>query len=106
MIYKILPDVHITWRDVVIGATLTSVLFSTGKLLIGLYLGRSSVAAAYGAAGSIVTVMLWVYYSSLIFFFGAEMTQAYASRYGRGIQPTHLAHEVETNHPHKRDSAS
>jgi membrane protein len=91
MIYKILPDVHITWRDVAIGAALTSVLFSSGKFLIGLYLGRSSVAAAYGAAGSVVTILLWVYYSALIFFLGAAITQTYAKEYGSGIRPTELA---------------
>jgi membrane protein len=95
MIYKILPDVHITWRDVAIGAALTSALFSVGKFLIGLYLGRSSVAAIYGAAGSVVTILLWVYYSGLIFFFGAEITQIYAKEYGSGIRPTALAEKTE-----------
>ena len=68
MIYKFLPDVRIQWRDVWIGAALTSVLFTVGKFLIGLYLGHSGVSSAYGAAGSLITVLLWVYYSSLIFF--------------------------------------
>jgi membrane protein len=95
MIYRILPDVHITWRDVAIGAALTSLLFSVGKFLIGLYLGRSSVAAVYGAAGSVVTILLWVYYSALIFFFGAEITQIYAKEYGSGIRPTHLAEQTQ-----------
>ena len=85
MIYKFLPDVRIRWRDVWIGAALTSVLFTVGKFLIGLYLGHSGVSSAYGAAGSLITVLLWVYYSSLIFFLGAEFTQVYASavRVGR-----------------------
>jgi membrane protein len=95
MIYKILPDVHITWRDVAIGAALTSALFSVGKFLIGLYLGRSSVAAIYGAAGSVVTILLWVYYSGVIFFFGAEITQIYAKEYGSGLRPTEIAEKTE-----------
>jgi membrane protein len=72
MIYKFLPDVVIRWRDVWIGAALTAFLFTIGKFLIGLYLGSSGVTSAYGAAGSLITVLLWVYYSSLIFFLGAE----------------------------------
>jgi len=75
MIYKFLPDVKIDWRDVWIGAALTSVLFTIGKFLIGLYLGHSGVSSTYGAAGSLITILLWVYYSSLIFFPGAELTQ-------------------------------
>jgi membrane protein len=71
MIYKVLPDVRIQWRDVWIGAALTSFLFTIGKFLIGLYLGSSGVTSAYGAAGSLITILLWVYYSSLIFFLGA-----------------------------------
>jgi membrane protein len=91
MIYKVLPDVHIEWRDVWIGATLTSLLFTVGKFLIGLYLGQSSVATTYGAAGSLVSVMLWVYYSALIFFFGAQVTKVYATEYGHGVAPTEYA---------------
>jgi membrane protein len=87
MIYKFLPDVRIRWTDVWIGAALTSVLFTLGKFLIGFYLGTSGVTSAFGAAGSLITVLLWVYYSSLIFFFGAEFTQIYASRYGSGVVP-------------------
>jgi membrane protein len=78
MIYKFLPDVAIKWRDVAIGAVITALLFEIGKFLIGLYLGRSSVTSAYGAAGSVVVLMLWVYYAGQIFYFGAELTQAYA----------------------------
>jgi membrane protein len=91
MIYKILPDVNITWKDALIGAALTSFLFSVGKFLIGLYLGRSTVAAAYGAAGSVVTILLWVYYSALIVFFGAEVTQLYAAQIGSGVNANALA---------------
>lgn len=91
LIYKFLPDVKIAWRDVWIGAALTAFFFSVGKFLIGLYLGKSAVASSYGAAGSLVTVLLWVYYSSLIFFFGAEVTRVYATQYGSGLKPTELA---------------
>lgn len=86
-IYKILPDVHIAWSDVWIGAAATSVLFAIGKIVIGLYLGRGSFTSAYGAAGSILVVLAWVYYSSQILFLGAEFTQVYANRYGKRFRP-------------------
>jgi membrane protein len=95
LIYKILPDVQIAWRDALVGAALTSLLFSVGKFLIGLYLGRSSVAAAYGAAGSVVTILLWVYYSALIVFYGAEITQLYANQVGAGVAANELADKAE-----------
>jgi membrane protein len=98
MIYKILPDVQLTWRDVTTGAIITSLLFTVGKYLIGLYLGYATFASAYGAAGSLVTLLVWVYYSALIFFYGAEITQVYATRYGSGVVPTLLAKE---NHESK-----
>jgi membrane protein len=88
MIYKILPDVHITLRDVRMGAIVTTILFIIGKYLIGLYLGTSTLSSTYGAAGSLVIVLLWVYYSAQILFLGAEFTQVYANRYGSGIHPT------------------
>ncbi len=78
LIYKYVPDKPIQWRDVTIGAAATAFLFSIGKLLIGLYLGKASVGSAYGAAGSLVVVIVWVYYSSMIFFFGAEFTHVFA----------------------------
>jgi membrane protein len=78
MLFKFLPDTEVAWKDVWVGAAITSVLFAIGKFLIGLYLGRSSVTSAYGAAGSVVVLMLWVYYAGQIFYFGAELTQAYA----------------------------
>ena len=84
MIYKFLPDVELRWGDVWIGAALTSLLFSIGEFLIGFYLGHSSVTSSYGAAGSLITILLWVYYSSLIFFLGAEFTQVYAAQHGSG----------------------
>ena len=85
-IYKALPDVTIEWRDVALGAAVTSLLFNFGKFAIGLYLGSSTVASAYGAAGSLVVLLIWVYYSAQIFFLGAEFTQVFANRYGS--QPT------------------
>jgi membrane protein len=84
IIYKVLPDVDVPWKDVWIGAAITSILFSAGKLAIGIYLGQSSISSSYGAAGSVVTILLWVYYSALIFFFGAEFTHYYSTQFGRG----------------------
>jgi membrane protein len=81
-IYKILPDRQLTWKDVIVGAIATSLLFTIGKTLIGLYIGSSSVASSYGAAGALVIVLLWVYYSSLIFLLGAEFTKVWASHHG------------------------
>jgi membrane protein len=86
-IYKFLPDVVISWRNVWMGAAVTALLFSAGKYLIGIYLGRTATASAFGAAGSLVVLLFWVYYSALISFLGAEFTQVYARRYGPGIQP-------------------
>ncbi len=82
MIYKILPDVRIAWRDVWLGAAVTAVLFTIGKFLIGLYIGKSSVASSYGAAGSFAVLLVWVYYSAMVLFIGAEFTQVYATTFG------------------------
>jgi membrane protein len=82
LVYKIMPDVDIEWRDVALGALVTSLLFNTGKLAVGMYLGRTTIASAYGAAGSLAVFLFWVYYSTLIFFLGAEFTQVFANRYG------------------------
>jgi len=87
MIYKYLPDAEIHWRDVWIGALVTSLLFAIGRTLIGLYLGSSSVSSVYGAAASLVVILIWIYYSAQILFFGAEFTQVYARHLGRQIVP-------------------
>jgi len=82
MIYKILPSVRIAWRDVIVGALVTALLFSIGKFAIGVYLGNSGIASSYGAAGSVMLVLVWVYYSAQIFLRGAAFTKVYAHRYG------------------------
>ena len=86
MIYKFMPRAHVQWKDVWVGATVTSMLFSVGKFLISLYLGASGVASAYGAAGSLVVVLLWVYYSAQVFLMGAEFTWVYARARGSRSQ--------------------
>ena len=91
MIFKILPDVKIAWWDVWIGGAVTSLLFTAGKFLLGWYLGRSTTVSAYGAAGSMVLILLWVYYSAQILFFGAEITKVYAMRYGTRVRPAAYA---------------
>ncbi|MCB5175713.1 YihY/virulence factor BrkB family protein [Microvirga lenta] len=92
MIFKMLPAVDLRWHDVWTGALVTSVLFTVGKFLIGYYLGRSGVTSTYGAAASLITILLWIYYSSLILLYGAEFTKAYAesrgSRGGKGARET------------------
>jgi membrane protein len=94
LIYKVLPDVQIGWRDVWIGATVTAVLFAIGKSLIGLYLGTSSVASSFGAAGALILILVWVYYSTTIFLLGAEFTKVYARKFGCGIKPSRNAEFV------------
>jgi membrane protein len=86
-IFKFLPDAKIAWHDVWIGAFITAVLFAVGKFALGLYLGKSGVASSYGAAGSLIVLLLWVYYSSQILFFGTEFTQVYANRFGSHVAP-------------------
>ena len=88
MIFKFLPDARIAWHDVWIGAFITAALFTLGKFGLGLYLGKSGVASSYGAAGSLIVLLLWVYYSSQIVFFGAEFTQVYANRFGSHVAPS------------------
>jgi membrane protein len=82
VIFKLLPDVKMAWRDVWLGAAVTSLFFTAGKFLIGLYLGKSAVASAYGAAGSLVIIVVWVYYSAQILLFGAEFTKVWTKRRG------------------------
>jgi membrane protein len=88
MMFKFLPDVRIAWRDVWVGAFITALLFSAGKFALGVYLGRSGVASSYGAAGSLIVLRVWVYYSSQIVFLGAEFTQVYANRFGSHVTPS------------------
>jgi membrane protein len=88
LIFKIVPDIEIAWKDVWIGAGVTSVLFTLGKFLIGFYLGKASVSSAYGAAGSLVVLVIWVYYSAQILLLGAEFTQAYAQHWGSRVKPS------------------
>jgi membrane protein len=96
MIFKFLPDVKIQWRDVWIGAFITAILFGIGKWLLGFYLGSGAAGSAYGAASSLITLLLWVYYSSQILLFGAEFTQVYAARAGREFKPSEYAVRVAT----------
>ncbi|MEY2563973.1 MAG: rane protein [Verrucomicrobiota bacterium] len=107
MIYKFLPDAEIRWRDVWIGAVMTALLFGLGKWALGLYLGSGSASSAYGAASSLITLLLWIYYSSQILLFGAEFTQVYANQAGRRVQPSDYAVPIVTTeherpHPKKR----
>jgi membrane protein len=104
MIYKMIPRVRIAWRDVWVGAAITAALFAIGKWLIGLYIGKSSAASAFGAAGSLVVLMLWVYYSAQIFLLGAEFTRAYAEAHGSRTAPaarvtTHIRVQAAANSP-------
>lgn len=85
--YKVLPDAKIGWREVWVGAVITAVLFVLGKFLIGFYLGRSDPGSAFGAAGTLAVILIWIYYASHIVLFGAEFTQAWAEKYGAGIRP-------------------
>jgi membrane protein len=87
LMFKYLPDVEIAWKDVWLGAFITALLFSAGQFVLGLYLSFGNVGSAFGAAGSLVIVLVWIYYSSLIFLFGAELTQVYANTYGSRFEP-------------------
>lgn len=95
LLFRYLPDVRIAWRDVWVGAVITAVLFTLGKRLIGYYLGHSAVTSVYGAAGSLVALLFWIYYSALIIFFGAEIAQVYSRLYGRKIKPRRFAYKVK-----------
>ncbi len=102
MIFKFLPDVKIQWRDVWIGAVMTAIFFGIGKWLLGLYLGSGAASSAYGAASSLITLLLWVYYSSQIVLFGGEFTQVYAARAGRAFEPAEYAVRIETKEVESR----
>jgi membrane protein len=91
LMFKYLPDVKVAWKDVWLGGVITAFLFTIGKYALGMYLGRSSISSAYGAAGSFVILLLWVYYSAQILFFGAEFTQVYANRFGKKLEPAENA---------------
>jgi membrane protein len=91
VIYKVLPDATISWKDAIIGSLFTAILFLFGKFLIGYYLGKSNLGLTYGAAASIVVILAWVYYSSVILYFGAEFTKVYALQAGEGIKPIDTA---------------
>src|SRR4029079_7465106 len=107
-IYKVMPDVRLKWSDVILGASVTALLFTTGKQLLGLYLGRASFESTYGAAGSLVVVLVWVYYSSQLFFLGAEFTKVYTKTFGSPLasqfesvppKPDSLIIDPSTNEP-------
>jgi len=95
MIFKILPDVRIRWRHAWVGAIMTALLFAIGKWALGLYLGSGTAASAYGAASSLIILLLWVYYSSQILLFGAEFTQIFASEFGERLEPRRYAVRIE-----------
>ena len=104
LIYKVLPDVKISWKAVWVGAMVTALLFTIGKSAIGFYFGKFNPASAFGAAGSIILILLWVNYSALIFLFGAEFTQVYARRYGERIEPNSYAQRTAAYRMKERDS--
>lgn len=95
IIFRTLPDGKIRWKDAFIGSSFTAVLFMVGKFAIGLYLGNSTVASVYGAAGSIIIILVWVYYSAIILYFGAEFTKVYAKAYGGSISPNEYSVEIQ-----------
>jgi membrane protein len=99
-IFRVLPDAKVRWRDVWVGASATAFLFVVGKTLIGIYLGRSNPGEAFGAAGSLALLLVWIYYSSMIVLFGAEFTQAWADERGSGIEPEPGAVRMERERPH------
>jgi membrane protein len=91
VIFKVLPDAEIRWKDIIVGSVITAILFMIGKFAISFYISKSNVGSTYGAAGSLVIVLLWAYYSSIILYFGAELTKAYAVKYGHEIKPSSYA---------------
>ncbi|MBC7366775.1 MAG: YihY/virulence factor BrkB family protein [Undibacterium sp.] len=109
LLFKVLPDVRVRWRDVWAGAGITAILFTIGRFLIALYLGHSTVASIYGAAGSLVALLIWVYYSCAILFYGVEITRAYRDAHHLKVEPKETAvmvrEEVVESHP-RRESAA
>jgi membrane protein len=103
LIYKVIPDAKIQWRDVWLGAAVTALLFTIGKQLLGLYLGKAAVGSSYGAAGSIVALVVWVYYAAQILFVGAEFTQVQARRRGASIEPAENAERTDAPAGAKKD---
>ncbi len=95
LMFKLLPDAKIRWRDVLFGGFITALFFTLGKLAIGFYLGKSNLATIYGAAGSIIIIMVWVYYSAIILYLGAEFTKVHANLYGRKIEPNEYAEWIK-----------
>ncbi|MDX5347276.1 MAG: YihY/virulence factor BrkB family protein [Hymenobacteraceae bacterium] len=106
LIYRFLPDAIIRWKDTLIGAYITAFLFVLGKFLISWYIGNSNIGSTYGAAGSVILILVWIYYSSLIVFYGAEFTQQYAARYGVRIKPKEHAVRVEEREIRQDDQAN
>jgi len=106
VIFKVLPDAKVKWRDVMVGALFTAALFLIGKWAINIYLSRSSTLSVYGAAGAVVLIILWVYYSAAILYFGAEFTKVYANKYGNKIAPNSYAVFIEKKEIATHDSAA
>jgi membrane protein len=96
VIFKLLPDAKLKWKDVWVGALATALLFMLGKFAISFYISKSNVGSTYGAAGSLVILLLWVYYSSIILYFGAEFTNSYALKFGNEIMPNEYAVTTKT----------
>jgi membrane protein len=94
LIYKVIPEGNMRWRDCFVGAAVTAVLFTIGRTGIGIYLAHSKTSSYYGTAGSLVVLVIWIYYSAQIFFIGAEFSQVYASRHGRAITPDKRARAI------------
>jgi membrane protein len=97
LIFKILPDARIRWKDVIYGGAVTALFFTLGRIAIGFYLGKSNIASVYGAAGSIMIIMVWIYYSSIILYFGAEFTKVHAKLFGGKIYPNDYAVWIKTD---------
>jgi membrane protein len=100
LMFKLLPDAKIRWKDVMFGGLITAIFFTLGKFAIGYYLGKSNLNTLYGAAGSIIIIMVWVYYSSIILYLGAEFTKVHANLYGRKIQPNEYAEWIMIQEKH------